>query len=139
MKCVHHETCLGCQLFWSQLELRTSYLFKMNNEFLSFLCFMLKNGSSWFFYYSVFCHTENSHSVHIILLLQVHQNNFVQFACFAKKLLIQKIRFLIQKRQLQMSFSSYSFPLLSWVRSVPICQVALLCFVMLQPNLKIHC
>lgn len=29
------------QLLWSQLELRISYLFKMNNEFLSFLCFVL--------------------------------------------------------------------------------------------------
>lgn len=57
---------LGFQFVWPQLELRISYLFKMNNEFLSFLCFMLiwKNGSSWFFYYSVFCHTEKNLSVH---------------------------------------------------------------------------
>lgn len=63
-----------------------------------------KNGSGWLFYYSVSCHIENNSSIHNYLPFTDSSEQLFWFGFFAEKLLILKIKFSIQKLELQMSF-----------------------------------
>lgn len=120
MRCTHYKTCLSFGFliwlfnFWSQLELRSSYLFKMNNEFLSFLCFTLI-WKKWL--ELVLLLSPNLFSImqcgpifqfKTILSLLVHCYNVVVFtAWLSEKLFILKIS-LIQKLQLPNVLSTCS-------------------------------
>lgn len=60
----------------------------MNNGFLSFLCFMLiwENGSSLFFYYSVFSHTGKNLSVHNFLSFIGSSEQFLVVCLLCKEI-----------------------------------------------------